>query len=332
MILYNHGMKNIDNYKSIPSLKAVSPTEEATAEVYREHKESPGVQLYNERKKKYADAISKWDNYIERAVDENGHPLTKEVLDQAKSTRELLIREMVKSSADYPGDWTVLLYNRVIDPITEEKFVLTRTKAMENMREGTVGKRDKPELFKQHYQAQIDNYHQTINKVFNSTRIGNERPHVLGSSKGVGDPGIVYNKKARQKDGVRLTDRQKNIIEAHEKGHGLRDFESELDQSEIGSVIDPNALETLRTLKRDNGATFRSAYITEPAEIIERMSQFKNYFGMKANEKFTRYHLEYIRRRYAVDTGLDNDISDLLYLITPNTEDAFIEVINKYPI
>ena len=43
-------------------------------------------------------------------------------------------------------------------------------------------------------------------------------------------------------------------------------------------------------------------YFSDPAEIVERMSQVKNYFGMSGTEKFTQEHLDHARERYIQDT------------------------------
>ena len=320
----------VPSYEPPPQEELWAPN--ATAEAYESYQETPEVLAYQERKKEYVDVISQWSDHIEGALAEDGHTLNEEELHDAISTRERMRQEMVEVSSNYPGDWTGLLYKRVTDPLTKEKFVATRTLAMETMRDGEVGMLDKPKHFKAHYQNQIDNYDQTVGAVFGSTKIGNQRPRALGSSTGIGDPGIVYDG-AHQKDGTLLTSRQKNIIEAHEKGHGLRDFESDIDANEIGSIIDPQVLNALTQIKRESGdQNFTGTYTREPAEIIERMAQFKNYFGMDATEKFTKQHLDRIRKQYVIDTGLDNGVTDLLTYITPETEGAFLKVINKYPI
>lgn len=323
-------MEDLPKERSIPLKEELgSKRFEIQSDMYEEPLE---VQTYNERKQEYADAIASWDEHINQAISENGNELSGEELYNAIDMRERMKQEMIGVSANYPGDWTALLYKRMIDPISKEKFTTTRVGAMGAMHEGEVGEFDKPKQFKEHYQNQIDNYERTIAKVFNQTKVSNERPHVLGASAGIGDAGIVY-RDAHHKDGTPLTNRQKNIIEAHEKGHGLRDFESDIDKSEIRSIIDPQALAGLKLSMQEAGdKNFNGNYTQKPEEIIERMAQFKNYFGMVADEKFTKQHLDYIRKNYVANTGLDNGISDLLHVVTPETEKAFLDVINKYPI
>lgn len=304
----------------------------ATAEAYEEYEEPPEVRAYNERKQEYKDTISQWNTHIEAALAGDETTLDHDELAAGIDTRERMKQELMEVSANYPGDWTGLLYERVTDPASKEKFIAQRAKAMELMRDGEPGQFDKPKNFKGHYQDQIDNYDDTVRKVFSHTNVTNERPHVLGSSKGIGDPGVVYSG-AHHRDGRPLTSRQKNIIEAHEKGHSLRDFESPLDSGEIRSVIDGEQLEALTRMRRDEGdSSYSSNYIHNPAEIIERMAQFKNYFGMSAQDTFEKKHLDHIRAHYVTDTGLDNGVTNLLTCVTPQTETAFISVINKYPI
>jgi len=64
------------------------------------------------------------------------------------------------------------------------------------------------------------------------------------------------------------------------------------------------------------GASFLN-YLTMPDEIIERMSQLRNYFGLSAKDVFTPEHLEYARAHYVSDTGLDNQMSLLMNVVTP---------------
>lgn len=253
---------------------------------------------------------------------------------------EQLQQEKVEASANYPGDWTGLLFGRMTDPLSKEKFVAQRVEAMEKMQ---VGEPDESERgnkygkrYATHYQGQIDDYDQRLADIFAQTNIvvASESEKYKHGHGNIDQPGTVYINAESRSSGP-LTSRQKNIIEAHEKGHGLRDFQSPIDKTEIQSVIDQAVLvemmEERKSRERDNSKASPN-YVRQPEEIIERMSQFKNYFGMKASEKFTSKHLEHIRKNYISDTGLDNGISDLLRVVTPETEKTFLKVINKYAI
>lgn len=304
----------------------------ATAEAYDTYEEPPEVRAYKERKQEYQDVISQWDTHIETALAGDETALDHDELNASIDTRERMRQELIEVSANYPGDWTGLLYERMTDPVSREKFIACRTEAMEAMKDGEVGKLDKEEAFKKYYQNQIDHYDETIAQVFSYTRIGNEHPQTLGKSLNIGDPGVVYSG-AHHKDGTPLTTRQKNIIEAHEKGHGLRDFESPIDGREIRLVIDEEENKKLEEAKpRKDGNSYSPEYLRDAREIIERMAQFKNYFGMGAADAFEKKHLDHIREHYVTDTELDNGITDLLTCVTPKTEAAFLSVINKYPI
>jgi hypothetical protein len=248
--------------------------------------------------------------------------------------RGALQQEKIATSANYPGDWTGLLYNRLTNPVTKEKFIARRTEAMEHMEEdpSKVSRREKPSA---HYQDQIDNYDANLQIVFSKTEVGHaetfgRRGRNLGNT-GNENVGAVFSD--AEHNGSPLTSRQKNIIEAHEKGHCLRDFVSPYDKKEIEGTIDQNVITELNDLRKANGMErIAPTYVRNPMEIAERMSQFKNYFGLGANDTFKKQHLDYIRKHYVSDTGLDNGVSDLLYVVTPETESTFLDVINKYPI
>jgi hypothetical protein len=55
--------------------------------------------------------------------------------------------------------------------------------------------------------------------------------------------------------------------------------------------------------KKEIESNYRE-YLAFPWEIIERMSQIKNYFGFSGDEKFTQEHLYYVRDNYVQDTGI----------------------------
>lgn len=247
-----------------------------------------------------------------------------------------LEKEKIKCQANYPGDWTSLLQERMLDQITKEKFIKTRQESIPQMKDGEPGLLEKPKTFGSHYQTQIDNYDENILKVFNSTQyipsqeVG-KNPNHLGSGN-IGETGAVFTD-ARTSENIPLTIRQKNIVESHEKGHGLRDFYAPDDTQEINSVLDTEVLKALIEKNNlENPDNKERATYLKDAEIIERMSQLKNYFGFRAGDIFTKEHLLYARENYIKDTGLDNSMSNFFQAITPEKEERFLKVINKYPI
>ncbi|MEK7101272.1 MAG: hypothetical protein AAB921_04210 [Patescibacteria group bacterium] len=248
---------------------------------------------------------------------------------------EALEAELIRAEANYPGHWTLLLADRLRDPETKKKFLETRTEALPSLQEGNPGPFDREKRFRAHYEEQMANYEENIESVFNQTVVGNaaefgKKPVHAGSGN-IGEPGPVFLD-SETKEGLPLTPRQKMIIEAHEKGHGMRDFQGS-DAIEIRSVLDFSVLKEREEIATAQNPQDRFAnYLNKPEEIIERMAQLKNYFGFKGNEVFTKKHLDYAREHYIQDTGLDNTMSHFFAAVTPETEDHFIEVMNKYPI
>lgn len=241
-------------------------------------------------------------------------------------------KEVVEAQANYPGHWTLLLADRLRDRETRKKFIAVRTEAMPSLQEGEPGPIDKEKRFQKHYKEQVDHYDEIVDSVFSKTAIGNaaefNRMPIHAGEGSIGETGTVFLD-AEGRDGTPLTARQKMIIEAHEKGHGVRDFQGS-DATEIRSVLDASVLREREELA---GSETRFAnYLQNPDEIIERMAQLKNYFGFRGNEPFTKKHLEYAKAHYVTDTGLDNTMSHFFGAITPETEDRFLEVMNKYPI
>lgn len=130
------------------------------------------------------------------------------------------------------------------------------------------------------------------------------------------------------------------VVEAHEKGHRLRPYAGDYFDSYFARGFDFGAIsyseDELTQMRKEytdtDDATIRrlaNSYLLRATEIAERMSQLKNYFGMKSDEKFTASHLGYARTHYIEDTGLDNQMKQFFQAITPNTESLFLEIINS---
>ncbi len=258
-------------------------------------------------------------------------------VDAIDTRLEALRLEQIKTSSNYPGDWTLLLRDRMLDPVTKEKFIKTRVDAMVHMKEGQIP--PKPEsgfnltkdtAYQEHYQKQIDEYDENVQRIFNSTEYttageADKEPRVLGTGN-IGQTGTVFSD-AIKSDGSKLTPREKNIIEAHEKGHGIRNFVSS-DRQDFTQSIDLDVVRQndLETGKRQIG------YLGTAEEIAERMVQLKNYFGMNASDTFTKDHLKYATEHYLADISLDNNMAIFLKAVTEKTADKFIDTINNYPL
>ncbi|MBP6888549.1 MAG: hypothetical protein KBC21_02480 [Candidatus Pacebacteria bacterium] len=108
-----------------------------------------------------------------------------------------------------------------------------------------------------------------------------------------------------------------SAIEAHEKGHTFRT----LHRSAYLDSLFSEAFDLPR------GEVYLNTYA--PHELMERMAQLKNYFGMKGEEKFTPQHLEYAREHYLKDVNLDNSMTAFFLAITPEKEFTFLKLMNS---
>lgn len=136
--------------------------------------------------------------------------------------------------------------------------------------------------------------------------------------------------------------RQMAMIEAHEKGHGVRYYGGKYLDKYFAEAFDQNAVEFTRDdyyrdhVKEERGRLgYEDAkkqffqYLFSARELAERMSQLKNYFGMRADEQFTKEHLNYARLHYIQDTGMDNRMRFFFQAVTPEKEEKFLEIINS---
>lgn len=138
-------------------------------------------------------------------------------------------------------------------------------------------------------------------------------------------------------------DQIQGIIVAHEKGHVVRAFDEEyFDKYFIQGFI-PNYKEVdiepyrVTYTQTDQASEYTSEnelmdgimdYLFTGPEIAERMSQLKAYYGMQGDELFTKEHLDYAKKNYIKDTGLDNFMAVFFSSITQESETKFLEIIN----
>ena len=250
-----------------------------------------------------------------------GHPAGED----ESVTPEEELRELVRQTANYQGDWTNLLQQRLLDPQIRSRFIESKRNNLSEEKRRSfdsfeVG--EKPvDVPVDHIEQSINNYPQTIRRVFkqtgytttlnyNQTEKTNQPPEALGVSRGFNDHGFVF--KDAVYDDRKLSDREKNIVEAHEKAHGVLWRLTNQEKRNILSCFDMQKLVHKKKDKAD--------------EVLARMSQLKNYFGMKGVETFTKAHLDYAREHYVKDVVLDNNISNLFDSI--QDEDRFIELMN----
>lgn len=142
---------------------------------------------------------------------------------------------------------------------------------------------------------------------------------------------------------------QISIAEAHEKGHSIRQYFGTFFDNYFASGFDQKAIDfsreeyekALKYMDRPGTTAVGGPpdyeewrknsfdYLFSGGEIAERMSQLKNYFGMKGDEEFTLEQLHYAQEHYIPDTGMDNRMTQFLKAITPETENKFIRLINS---
>ena len=233
---------------------------------------------------------------------------------------------------NYKGNWFNLQQERMASPDFREKFQRFIEIHKSSLKAGEPSSvLDKPESFRAHYESQLDEFDDNLSRISgsvgygNATEVGGKSAGSLGHGK-IGETGTVYLDAIHQ-DGTRLTDEQKDIIAAHEAYHGMVDAQGSA-AAEIKSGFDWNTYNELV----DTKDVKQPSYLRNPDELTARMAQFKNYFGMQGGEQFTPDHLNYLRQHYIEDTGLDNDVSTMLKMITPATEKQFVKLMNELPL
>jgi len=273
------------------------------------------------------------------------HPASEEADAPLSSEDFVRIQEKTldeKWGANYNGDWTSLLYERLKNPKIKEKFLSFKekyptaeervSKEFEKKNEDGLTLEKPTDLPKDLYEKTIADYDENLEKVFRSTRyhysegtnfdgskveeVNTHAPKNGGVSYGYGDEGSVFVD-AKTKDGVPYSPKEKNIIEAHEKAHGVFGNLTKEEKKHIWNVFEH--------------AKIGYGYSKNPEEILIRLTQIKNYFGFKGDEEMTLNRLRYAKAHYIEDVGLDNNMSQFFEAITPEKEQAVVDLMNQYP-
>jgi hypothetical protein len=236
-----------------------------------------------------------------------------------------------------PEDWSTVLFDRLKDPSMKLKFIASKADVLRSDKPYDDSVEDRPgdddgsglpkfnfikehDTKKYHYDA-IRNYDDTIKEASGYTTYVKaldvmQSPGALGTVK---ENGIVFID--AESGGKPLNSRQKSIIESHEKGHVVRTFN--VNSSDISKGFDFDKIPA---------DAKRPSYLRNPDELVERMSQLKNYYNFRTDQSFSREHLRYAREHYLTDTGLDNNMTEFFGMITSEKEDEFLRIINQYPI
>lgn len=265
-------------------------------------------------------------------------------------------QNLIEKSANYEGNDSLLFYERLNNSEIKKKLVDTILEYQEtasipsHVFEGDRMIEVDPDKWVREIQTREEiekDLEQRIHNVFLMTNLEydkNGSSHAGGEYEG-GTVAFCSNNFNSEND-QKCTTKQLSIIEAHEKGHGVRplnfpgkSFKEKLKSGfdfsnfELDPILKRELLKNISLSKSEDDSNFLKEehldYLMEPTELMERMSQLKNYFGMKGNEKFTKEHLDYARKNYLKDTGVGVQMKGFLDAITPQTEDKFLELINN---
>ncbi len=162
-----------------------------------------------------------------------------------------------------------------------------------------------------------ENYEGFVNNIHGSTEYGiaestGFQPGNLGVGN-YGKPGMVFSD-------APLNNLGKDIINAHEKNHGM--FVGTMSKEQTNNLLKP-----FGTKKPIPGYGAKQ----QADEVLARMGQFKNAVGIGDDQVFTLGHLNLIRKDYA-NSFLDNGITEMLAKIKPGSigEKLFLINMNKY--
>lgn len=255
-------------------------------------------------------------------------------------------QSVVEKSANYQGNETLVMLARLRNPVIKKQIVELWIKAYNSDPSSTD--RDfanAPNGFEQEIDRRLDQA-EKVTPIWSPQ--GGPGLHPYGDRHGTkrGEYELRETVPPRwQLDEIGnqpTTKRAMSMTEAHEKGHYVRllllnyydffrdYFAKGFDLSHV--VLTQDEYENRWAREGDPEYTLEKAraeliyYLRYGHEIAERMSQLKNYFGMKGDEIFTKEHLAYARKHYVKDVGFDNDMTHFFQAITPKTETTFLDL------
>ena len=250
-----------------------------------------------------------------------------------KSPVEVMQFVSVESQANCQENPTLLLIERAKNPIIMQQIIdlhLRAEKAQDGRNYYTAKTREELE----------NEYKKRLRKIEKST------PILFNTKKRTSTKGIVLDD--RSFSTWATTTLQRSSIEAHEKGHILRDYHDNFYDAhflaafsyrEVDYTIEDfeheKSLENEPRLDQIKFEDYKfglreslRSYLLTGEEISERMAQLKNYFGFKGSETFTKGHLQYAKEHYLKDGWLDNNMRQFFQAVTPAREEKFIDLIN----
>ncbi|HCC06017.1 TPA: hypothetical protein DEP94_01485 [Candidatus Nomurabacteria bacterium] len=297
---------------------------------------------------------------------ENGANLNIRKPEEIKPVEQVERTVPINEQANFKGNYSELLFSRMQNPVIRKQLLdlleMNEKWLVEHpiMIMKRVSKEDLPTVGK------ILNNYQEIPLVYNPKSRKELEDELnedlemqktvtrIDRNKDVSASGVVFYRNSKS-DATRqdieigtyrpttdpLTEneiRKRSLIEAHEKGHVFRYLKAStyLRNRFTPAFISPLDVEKHLLQKfpkmseSEAGVIIKYLFDFErPIEIMERMSQLKCYFGMKGDEKFTSQHLQYARDHYLKDVMYDNKMEPFFDAITPQTEFAFLKLINS---
>ena len=251
----------------------------------------------------------------------------------------------IEKEANFEGNHTLLMLERMADPIIREQIIDILVQADVNHskvarrvvfnEDGSIPRDVKGEMITESIiplsrEEISDRLDAWIEAVKNKTEISFEdkMPDSLTMHLNWCAPWLEE----------KLSVKQKGMVEAHEKGHCIRKYDDlpelllsgfDWNRMSFNELYYQYAKKEKPDLSFDQWKTDLVTYMKSPSEIVERMSQLKNYFGLTGGQVFTKEHLDYARQHYILDTGLDNNMTEFFYMITSETETEFLRLINS---
>lgn len=300
---------------------------------------------------------------------ENGGNLNIRKPEEVKPIEKVEKVVPINEQANFKGNYSELLFSRMQNPVIRKQLLDLKEENEQWMAEhppmkkvfkknpetGAISLMDYeevPDVYNPKSRKELeDDLDEGLKKQMAVTRIGHDISYRESTSE-VTDYDEWDESNARSRDikiGIKrdttepLTEneiRNRSMMEGHEKGHVfrrlnasgyLRDkFSPAFDASKLD--VEKHLSHKLAYMSKDEAKKGAIQYLfnfERPWELIERMSQLKGYFGMKGDEKFTPQHLDYAREHYLKD-GMDNNNMQLFFdAITPETEFAFLKLINS---
>lgn len=233
------------------------------------------------------------------------------------------------SKANYEGNWSELALYRMAGPDFRQKFIQWIEETSDTLPSQPTERVSIAKGSSSDYRDNIKNFsqlHEAVSSHINyvPSDLYGKKPSNFGKSTGIGKPAIVFS------DSI-LTSRQKDIIAAHEMHHSLIAAQGDTPRRIVLPAFDTNKVADWNDEQRDQGGNNMTpySYMSDPRELMARMAQLKNYYGMANNEQFTDEHLHYAKDHYISDTGLDNSMTLFFRMIIDH---KFISLINRLPV